>query len=235
MSMARRRAVVINHAPGLSGMPCSGHFSSAATRLSCTTSSARSKSPTARTSAAVSRPVSSRKTAATAASVALRVCSAVLGRVRGSSGFRLFDFSRVIDHGPHLDRAAGPCLGDSKRLVEILDLDDGEASDDLLRFDVWPVGDDGLAVLDAHGCRAAWPLQLLATDESAGPGLIVEPLAGALVGGGKLVLGQLLKRILVFGASHEHEDVLHSVSLPMKAVLGAASFIRRTGGPRNRQ
>ena len=73
MSMARRRAVVINHAPGLSGMPSSGHLSSAATRLSWTTSSARSKSPSIRTRAAVRRPASSRKTAATTRSVALCV------------------------------------------------------------------------------------------------------------------------------------------------------------------
>src|SRR6266851_5310520 len=96
MSMARRRAVVINHAPGLSGMPCSGHFSSAATRLSWTTSSARAKSPSTRISAAVSRPASSLKTAATAASVVACVSSAF----------------RVVDQGPDLDdAAAGPCLG----------------------------------------------------------------------------------------------------------------------------
>ncbi len=68
-SIARRRAVVMSHAPGLSGMPCSGHLSSAATRLSWTTSSAMSKLPSTRTIAAVMRPASSRKTAATAASV----------------------------------------------------------------------------------------------------------------------------------------------------------------------
>src|SRR5712691_1147289 len=229
MSMARRRAVVINHAPGLSGMPCSGHFSNAATRLSWTTSSARSKSPIARTSAAVSRPASSRKTATTAASVAVRVCSAVLGSVREPSGFRLFNFSRVVDHRPHLDRAGRPCLSDSKRLVEILDLDNREASDDLLRLDVWPVGDDGLAILDAHRCRAAWALELLATDESAGPGLLLEPLACPLIGGGKLVLRQLLKRILVLGATHEHKDVLHFRISPYQGGPGCR-LIHTTNG-----
>ena len=47
--MARRRAEVINHAPGLSGIPWAGQFSSAATRLSWTTSSAMSKLPMRRT------------------------------------------------------------------------------------------------------------------------------------------------------------------------------------------
>src|SRR5260370_36373044 len=175
MSMARRRALVINPAPGLSGMPCSGRFSNAATRLSWTTSSARSKSPIARTSAAVSRPASSRKTATTAASVAVRVCSAVLGSVREPSGFRLFNFSRVVAHGPHFDSAGRPCLRDSKRLVEILDLHNREASDDRLRFDVRPVGDDGLAILDAHRSRPSCALGLLTPTEPPCPDLPLQP------------------------------------------------------------
>ena len=39
-SIARRLAVVISHAPGLSGMPDAGHCSSAATSASCASSSA---------------------------------------------------------------------------------------------------------------------------------------------------------------------------------------------------
>src|SRR5713226_2080242 len=46
MSIARCFAVAMSHAPGLSGMPDSGHCSSAATRASCASSSAR---PTSRT------------------------------------------------------------------------------------------------------------------------------------------------------------------------------------------
>src|SRR5258707_15074152 len=136
MSMARRRAVVINHAPGLSGMPCSGHFSSAATRLSWTTSSARAKSPSTRISAAVRRPASSLKTALTAASVGACVSSAF----------------RVVDQGPDLDdAAAGPCLGHAECFIEILHFDDREAADDLLRLDERAVCDCGLAVLDTDG------------------------------------------------------------------------------------
>src|SRR5712692_9433071 len=229
MSIARRRAVVISHAPGLSGIPCSGHVSSAATRLSWTTSSARSKSPRARTSAAVSRPASSRKTAATAASAAVRACSAVLRAVRDPSGFRLLDLSRVVDHGPHLDRARRPGLGHGERLVEILDLDDREASDDLLRLDIRPVGDDGLAILDSHRRRGARPLELFAADQPAGPALLFEPFVCPLVGDSTLLGGQPVERILVLGATHEHQHVLHSESLPIRAVLVAASSGRRTG------
>src|ERR1700680_5147896 len=247
ISIARRRAVVINHAPGLSGMPCSGHFSSAATRLSWTTSSARSKSPRVRTNAAVRRPASSRKTATSnpvhssefkgarwPAALAAVCVSAVLGGLRRPSGFRFRDLSRVVDDGPHLYRPGRPCLGYGKRLVEILDLDDREPSDDLLGLDVRSVGDDCLAVLDAHRRRAARPLELLAADQPAGPALLLEPLARPLVWGVQLILGQVLKGSLVVGATHEHEDVLHFESLQIRAVCGAASFIPTNGTRRNR-
>src|SRR3989454_6714475 len=204
-SMARRLAVVVNHAPGLSGMPCCGHFSSATTRLSCTTSSARSKSPMARTSAPVSRPASSRKTAATAASV--RVCSAVL----------------VVDDRPDLDSvvaAAGPRLGHRERLVEILHLDDREPSDDLFGLDERAVGDGDLAVPDADGRRAARALELRTADDPAGGAVLFPPLHDAPVGGGLLLLGHLVPRLLVSGAARKHEYVLHRDS--------------PTGGPRCR-
>src|SRR5450759_5032980 len=148
MSTARRRAVVINHAPGLSGMPCSGHLSNATTRLSWTTSSARSKSPSTRTSAAVSRPASS-------PSVAPCVLFGVL----------------ALDHGPHFDdpalAAARPRLGYGQRLVQILDLDDREPAHDLLGLDERSVGHDRLAIFEPNGCRAAWTLELFAADDLA--------------------------------------------------------------------
>src|SRR5690348_8095997 len=126
MSIARRRAVVMSHAPGLSGMPCCGHRSRAVTRLSCTTSSATSKLPRIRTRAAVSRPASSRKTAATASSEA------------GRAWFRPL---ALLHRRPDFDWAARPRLGDLMRLVEILRLDQGEAADHLFRLDEWAVGD----------------------------------------------------------------------------------------------
>src|ERR1700681_1817119 len=197
MSMARRRAVVINHAPGLSGMPCSGHFSNATTRLSWTTSSARSKSPSTRTSAAVSRPASSRNTAATATSVASCVLKTVL----------------ALDHGPHLDdpvlAAAWPRLGHGQRLVQVLDLDDRETPHDLLRLDEWSVRDNRLAVLEPNGRRAAGALELFAADDLAGLAVLVEPLVDLLVSRVHLLLRHLLPHLLVVDMVREHQDVLH--------------------------
>src|SRR3989440_3370743 len=140
--IARRRAVVISHAPGRSGMPCSGHVSSAASRLSWTTSSAMSKFPMILTMAPVSLAASSRKMATSAASVAVRVS------VRPSS----------FHSRPHLDGTGRPRLGHLQRLVQVFDLDDGEASDDLLRLHERSVGDDGLAVIEPNGGGCLRPL-----------------------------------------------------------------------------
>ena len=60
LSMARFRAVVTIHAPGLRGGP-STQASAAAAKASCTASSARARSPVARATAATDRPHSSRK------------------------------------------------------------------------------------------------------------------------------------------------------------------------------
>src|ERR1051325_6151238 len=132
MSIARRRAVVMSHAPGLSGMPCCGHLSRAATRLSWTTSSAMSKLPIRRSIAPVSRAASSRKTATSAASVAVR------DSVRPSS----------FHSRPDFDRSGAPRLGHVESLVQVFDVDDGEATDDLFGLDEGAVGDDRLAVLE---------------------------------------------------------------------------------------
>src|SRR5438067_6091099 len=143
--MARRRAAVISHAPGLSGMPWAGHFSRATRRLSWTTSSAMSKLPMRRTMAPVSLAASSRKTAVSAASVADRVS------VRTSS----------FHSRPHLDRTGGPGLGHLEGLVEVFDLHDGEAANDLFGLDERAVGHDAAAVCGANRGDGLRPLQLL--------------------------------------------------------------------------
>ena len=61
--MARCLAVAMSQAPGLSGMPDSGHCSSAATRASWARSSARPTSRTMRVRPAMSRADSIRQTA----------------------------------------------------------------------------------------------------------------------------------------------------------------------------
>src|SRR5438874_6443675 len=185
--MARRRAAVISHAPGLSGMPSAGHFSRAATRLSWTTSSAMSKLPMRRTIAPVSFAASSRNTAVSAASVA------VLVSVRPSS----------FHSRPHLDRPGAPCLGHLERLVEILHLHDGEAADDLLGLDERAVRDDGLAVLEPHGGRGLRSLELLAADDLAGAAVLLEPLLRHLHPGRHLLGRHVVEALLVVHGPHE--------------------------------
>src|SRR5258706_7178832 len=232
MSMARRRAVVINHAPGLSGIPCSGHFSSAATRLSWTTSSARAKSPKTRISAVVSRPASSLKTAAKSPMNSGEFMGTpyeaawVVACV--SSAFR------VVDQGPDLDdAAAGPCLGHAERFIEILHFDDREAADDLLRLDERAVCDCGLAVLDTDGGCGGRTLELSAPGDPARLAVLLEPLVYAPVGSDSCGLRHLFPGILLVDAPSKHQHVLHS-TLQNQAVSIAASFIRRSGGARNR-
>src|ERR1700752_2960246 len=76
--MPRRLAVAINHAPGLSGMPDSGHCSRAATSASWARSSATATSRTMRVSPAISRADSIRQTASIARWVADDVTRLVL-------------------------------------------------------------------------------------------------------------------------------------------------------------
>src|SRR5436305_10646683 len=120
--MPLRRAVVMSHAPGLSGTPSRGQCSRAATSASCTHSSARSKSPRLRTSDAVSRPASSRKTAATASLVSVRLALALEG-------------------GSNFDVTHGPRLGERDGRVQVRHLDHRIAADLLLRYDERPVVD----------------------------------------------------------------------------------------------
>src|SRR5260221_6592936 len=63
--MARLRAVVTIHAPGLGGWPCDGHRATATVNASWTASSAASMSPRKRIRVATQRPYSRRKTAST--------------------------------------------------------------------------------------------------------------------------------------------------------------------------
>src|SRR4029450_10692082 len=71
--MARRLAIAISQAPGLRGTPDSGHCSSAATRASWASSSARPTSRTIRRTPAMIRADSIRQTASTAPCVSVAV------------------------------------------------------------------------------------------------------------------------------------------------------------------
>src|SRR5215510_7827114 len=83
--MARLRAVVTIHAPGLGGRPSDRHLAAATVNASWTASSAASMSPRKRISVATQRPYSRRKTASTVTApesmVAARIRSLRVGRV----------------------------------------------------------------------------------------------------------------------------------------------------------
>src|SRR6266516_3353222 len=198
--MARRRAAVMSHAPGLSGMPWTGHFSRATSKLSWTTSSAMSNLPMSRTRAPVSFAASSRKRAVSAASVADRVS------VRTSS----------FHSGPHLDRTGGPGLGHLEGLVEVFDLDDGEAADDLFGLDERAVGHDATSVFEADRGDGLRPLQLLAADDLAGPAVLLEPTLRRLHSRGHLLRRHAVEALLVFHRPDEKQHVFH-VTPPLRA------------------
>jgi hypothetical protein len=61
--------------------------------------------------------------------------------------------------------------------------------------------------------------------------VLLEPFADARVGGGQLLFGEIVKGVLVISAADKQKDVLQ-VDSPFKAVLSAASFIRRSAAPR---
>src|SRR5439155_10341149 len=100
-------------------------------------------------------------------------------------------------------------LGDLLRLVAVLYIEDREAADDLLRFDERPVGDDPLPVFGtdrAHGLRA---LELLASNDLAALGVLVEPTSGSSHGGLAFIGGHALETILVFRGTDEKQHELH--------------------------
>src|SRR5438105_13431981 len=152
-----------------------------------------SKLPMRRTIAPVSLAASSRNTALSAASVA------VLVSVRPSS----------FHSRPDLDRAGAPCLGHLERLVEVLHLHDGEATDDLFGLDERAVGDDGLAVLETDGGRGLRSLQLLAADDLAGAAVLLEPLLRELHPARHLLSRHVLEAFLVVHGPHKKQHVFH--------------------------
>src|SRR5256885_2068079 len=145
-SIARLRAVVTSHAPGLRGLPSRGQRSAATANASCAASSARSKSPRKPMRVARTRPHSSRKT-----------CSI--------SALALHD-------RPYLYGAPGARRGNARgqldRGVEVVGLVEVVAAELLLGLGERAVGGQRLAVLDAHGGRGRRGLQLVAAHHARG-------------------------------------------------------------------
>ncbi len=92
-SIARRWAVVISHAAGLSGTPCRGQCSSAATSASWASSSALSRSPSIRARRAIRRGDSMRHTVSS-----LRCISRVSIRPRSHHRATVRASARAVGH-----------------------------------------------------------------------------------------------------------------------------------------
>src|SRR4051812_26196883 len=115
-SIARRLAVVVSHAAGLSGTPAAGHCSSAATSASCASSSASPTSWTSRRSPATIRADSCFQTTPTVAATSI-------------SGLRAED---LLDRALAVADDPAEPAAQLDRLLLAADLDQREAGDRLL-------------------------------------------------------------------------------------------------------
>src|SRR5690242_4233636 len=153
--MARLRAVVTIHAPGLGGRPSDGHLAAATVNASSTASSAASISPRKRIRVATQRPYSRRKTAsivtARESMVTAPIRSLRVGRV---GPYRVIEVP--VEERADLDRPLlrdrgelGPLQG----LVQVAGVDDPEPGEVFLGFGVRPVGNQEVSAGLAHHGR----------------------------------------------------------------------------------
>src|SRR5262245_11244406 len=136
--MPRRLAVVMSHAPGLSGTPDSGHCLTAARSASCARSSASPTSRVRRVRPAISLADSIRQTASIAA---------LMSGTRSARG----EFVVLGEHLPDLRHSLPPrpvlCVelhelaAELDRLGPGSELVDREPADHFLSFGKWAVGD----------------------------------------------------------------------------------------------
>src|SRR6185437_5562506 len=152
--MARLRAVVTIHAPGLAGWPSDGHRATATVNASCTASSAALMSPRKRIREATQRPYSRRKTASTVTtpgSTAARTRSQLAGRARRQQLVDAPHFERgKLDWPPARDRGE---LGPLQGRVQVGDVDNPEPAEVLLGLRVRPVGNQEVITGLAHHGR----------------------------------------------------------------------------------
>src|SRR5512132_1932691 len=220
-SIALFRAVVVIQAPGLSGMPRSGHTFIATTNASWTASSARSKSPSTRISEAVARPDSCRNRRSTSsgeASLGSRFLDQVPGFVE--------DHHRADLDRPEL--GARDLRRPFDRLVEVLAVEHVEAAQLLLGLGEGPVGDLALAVAHAHGGRGLSGVEALAGDQHA--------LLLHLLGDSPVCLAHGLLVLLARGCplalvSVDRECVLHLSLLLSGGVVRRFTLTTNRGGP----
>src|SRR5262249_41814481 len=117
-----------------------------------------------------------------------------------------------LHQGPNLDHAPHPCgrdpSGDLERSVEVVALDKEVAAEVLLCVHERPVGEQGLSVLDADGCRRLERLQLIGADHA---GRLLE---GEVFANDRLLLWR--RKPLELGGrggGAELEQVLHGLLL----------------------
>src|ERR1700733_7817917 len=150
--MARLRAVVTIHAPGLGGWPSDGHLATATVNASWTASSAASISPRKRIRVATQRPYSRRKTAST---VTARESTAAgpTGSLRvggvNPDGVVEVPAEQRADLDRPLFRSRGE-LGPLQGGVQVGRVDDPEPGQVLLGLGVRPVGKQKIAAGRAH-------------------------------------------------------------------------------------
>src|SRR5689334_5524568 len=231
--MARLRAVVTIHAPGLGGRPSAGHRATATVKASWTASSAASMSPRKRIRAATQRPYSRRKRAPAASAVTVAVTAVTArgplaaARLRSLRAGRV-DPYRVVElpfkEGADLDRPLFRGRGEPGPLqgrVQVGDVDDPEPGEVLLGLRVRPVGDQEVAAgLADYGRRRAASLQAALEHEHAGVG----HLAAQLVHAGPHLAASFRGNNLVIGLV-EREQVLRHTDhsrLPSGAGLSPA-------------
>ena len=144
----------MSQAPGLSGTPCSGHCSSAATSASCARSSATATSRTMRVSPAISRADSIRQTASIARWVADAVTPAAV-----AVELAQLELDAAVER-----RALEPL----ERLLARRALPDPEAGDQLLGLGERAVDDGALPALEAHARALGARVQAVAGEHHAG-------------------------------------------------------------------
>src|SRR5581483_5137466 len=149
-----------SHAPGLFGMPSSGHCSRAATKASCARSSASPTSRTNRASPAMRRGASMRQTA----SMAGRMSGWLTERDRSREVGRLVHLVEIhLATADEVEELSGAFDG----LFLRGDLEDRIARDQLFGLGEGAVGDAASATRDPHrgGLRAS--LETLGCDQPA--------------------------------------------------------------------
>src|SRR5258708_11097664 len=145
--MARLRAVVTIHAPGLGGWPSDGHLAPATVNASWTASSAASMSPRKRIRVATQRPYSRRKTASAVTARESMAAAPIRSlRVRRVSPYRVVE--GPIEERADLDRPLLPSRGEPgalQGLVQVGRVDDPEPGEVFLGLGVRPVGNQEVA------------------------------------------------------------------------------------------